>query len=226
MFSSAIGFIFVALAYGPHINGLDRRVLRYDESIADYTFSYSFVDGQDPLHFTIKAELNGPDDKPFTSSANNSPTEIISIDVITAIPAITAETYVQLANGTSVQLDDKFTSLNALLVSDTTTAAGRSGITIIAIDPITHETRGITEQKGRNSIKIHQAGDGGIVKAVEEEIMEAPRWECGVGKEINLLAEHHQSHHRKHESRDHVSSMLNKYMMCFFFHFWLTFISI
>jgi hypothetical protein len=63
------------------------------------------------------------------------------------------------------------------LVSDVTTSAGRSGLTILAVDPITREMQGVTQLPDGGTMKIRQGSDGGVVSAVEEEEMAMPAWE-------------------------------------------------
>lgn len=163
-----------------------RRVLHSDENISRHIRAHD----RDASHFTITAEVNNA--VAFTSS------ETILVDVVRAKPAIAQDTYIVLADGTSIQFEDSSIILDDLLVSDTTTSAGRSGLTILAVDPVTHRTQGIVEQKGYNSMKFHQESDGGFATIVEEERMEAPTWECGVGKEDHSGFDGHD-HEELHE---------------------------
>ena len=167
-----------------------RRVLHSDENISRHIRTHE----REASHFTITAEVNqGNNDIAFASS------ETILVDVIKAKPAITQDTYIVLADGTSIRFEDSSNILDDLLVSDTTTSAGRSGLTVLAVDPITHKTQGIIEQKGHKPMKLHQGSDGGVATVVEEENMEAPAWECGVGKEDHLQHGEHD-HEESHEN--------------------------
>ena len=79
--------------------------------------------------------------------------------------------------------------LDVLLVSDTTSTAASEGLTVLAVDPLSHETHGVAEGREGMFLKIHQGnGSGnGMVEAVVEDKREAPCWECGVGKEERLF---------------------------------------
>ena len=78
--------------------------------------------------------------------------------------------------------------LDVLLVSDITTAV--DGLTVLEVDPSTNETHGVAEGIEGMFLKIHQGGkDGdGMVEAIVEDKREAPRWECGMGKEERLFS--------------------------------------
>ena len=186
-----------------------RRALSSNESISRHLRE----DGRDQSGFTITAEVTGGAANAFTSPG------AVSVDVIVANPAITQDTFVVLEDGTPIQFRESTNNiLDDLLVSDTTTSAGRSGLTILAVDPITHKTQGIIEQKGGKSMKLYQGSEGGVVTAVHEEKMEMPAWECGVGKEETLFhrvlddeAHHHHHHDHQEEDMQNVSRHLALY---------------
>ena len=67
------------------------------------------------------------------------------------------------------------------------TTASVDGLTVLAVDPLTHETQGVAEGKKGSYLKIHQGDGNGMVEATVDEKIEAPRWECGVGKEESLF---------------------------------------
>lgn len=192
--------LLVALVLGfPSVAA--RRALNSRDNISRHIRA----DERDASGFTITAEVGGGATNTFTSP------DTISVDVVMAKPAITQDTYIVLENGNPIQFKDSPNNiLDDLLVSDTTTPEGRSGLTILAVDPITHKTQGIVEQKGGKSMMLHQGSDGGVITAMEEEKVKAPAWECGVGKEETLfhraleneVHHHHHAHEEEEETHD------------------------
>lgn len=179
-----------------HLNSLDRVFLN-NESIANY------IDEGDTRHFTITAHVQGhadtPNSSPFWETGLEANT--ISIDVIKAFPAITPDTFILSADGTQRRFGDSGNSLDTILVSDVTTSAGRSGLAILAVNPLTHEMNGILEKKGSKLMKIHQGNRGGVVMATDEDEVAMPAWECGVRQAPNLfhrLLEEDHGHHDEH----------------------------
>ena len=185
-----------------------RRVLLSNETVAD------FVGAGDQPRFTITVQVQGPDDAGNSSfwDVNLEP-QTISMDVIEAQPAITADTYIVSEDGTRIRFGDSSNSLATLLVSDVTTSAGRSGLTILAVDPITREMQGVTQLPDGGTMKILQGSDGGVVSAVEEGEMAMPAWEEDVedfampardeGAEdyenlLNRVRVHHDNDHNNH----------------------------
>ena len=180
-----------------------RITLGSDENISKHVHA----NRRDASGFTITAEISRDATNTFTSS------KTISVDVVKAKPAVTQDTYIMLDDDTPIQLRDSTNNiLDDLLVSDVTTTAGRSGLTILAVNPITNKTQGIVEQKGGKSMKLRQESNGGLITAVEEESMDMPKWECGVGKDETLFhrtledeIDEHHGHEEKHTQ--HVSSI-------------------
>ncbi|KAL7507478.1 hypothetical protein ACHAXN_004659 [Cyclotella atomus] len=195
MKSSIRSIALIALIFGSQVQAHDRRVLRSNENIAAHIRAQ-----EESSRFTITAEVQG--------SANSFTSSTVSIDVVKAHPAITEDTSILLADGSIIRFGEQLNSLDTLLVSDITTSSGRSGLSILAVDPVTHETQGIIEQKGAKSMTLHQGSDGGVATATEEEKMEMPAWECGVGKDDSLFhraleEEEHAHHDHEHERDDH-----------------------
>lgn len=191
MSSTTIFYSIIMIAFVSGSSFHERRVLRSNENIAAHILAV----GDSSPRFTITAEAPEDDINAFTSSST------VSMDVVRATPAITQDTYIELADGTPIRFGDSSIVLDTLLVSDTTTSAGRSGLTILAVDPITQETQGVVEQKGRKSLTLRQGADGGVATVSEEEKMEVPAWECGVGHHDDTLlnrALEEESHH-EHE---------------------------
>eukprot|EP00804_Cyclotella_cryptica_P008412 CCRYP_003932-RD/>CCRYP_003932-RD protein AED:0.26 eAED:0.31 QI:423/0.87/0.88/1/0.5/0.33/9/0/936 len=206
--SAALG-IFVFVTHPSH--AIDRRVLLPNERIADIIRHKTVVDARDALRFTITATVrgrHGSDASNLSKFADStSKPSTVSMDVIEALPAITPDTHILLSDGTSLRFGDSSNTLSTLLVSDTTTSTGRSGLTVLAVDPITREMQGVMEQKGSRSMKIRQGRDGGVVTATEAEEMAMPAWECGVGNDDTLfhrvLEEEEEDHHHDDHGHEH-----------------------
>ena len=220
--SSFCHVALVALMFGkPPVAA--RLALSPNENISQHVSANRGASGG----FTITAQLSGGMANALTSS------EAVSVDVVNAKPAVTLDTYIVLDDGTPIQFRDSANNiLDDLLVSDVTTSAGRSGLAILAVNPLTHQTQGIIEQKGGKSMKLYQEGDGGFITVVEEEKIDMPAWECGVGKEEQTLfhrtLEDEVHDHHGHEERHtkHVSFITNyvfvicsvfaaRYLMCY-----------
>lgn len=197
----------IVFALSLAVNARPRRTLRSNESIASHV-----SDAQDG--FTITAQHYDAKHKAFAS--NN-----ISIDVIQARPAITPDTSIVLPDGSFITFGGSPNNmLETILVSDTTTSSGRSSLTIIAVDPITHETKGVMEHQDGQSIKIYQGGNGGVVSASKEEKMEMPSWECGVGRAEHLHHEGLEETEKRERNQRHdfkVSLLLSCYSVHFLF---------
>ena len=118
------------------------------------------------------------------------------MDVVEASPAITADT-VLLSDDGPIRFGDTKNSLDTLLVSDTSTSIGRSGLTILAVDQ-KGRMQGLVEQSGK-SMQFSQGVGNSVVMAEEEEVMMQPDWECGVGKQESLFIRHLEEDHHGHD---------------------------
>jgi hypothetical protein len=138
----------------------------------------------------------------FSIQANADDGTTVSFNVKEATnPAVTPATTVKV-DGDESPIGDRV--LHTLLVSDDSSA-----FALLAVDPLTDDTQGIVQVKGKKPYKVSQSkGDnGGKAKAEEDTNAAPPAWSCGVshgnpfGRKLH--EDEHEVHDIEHDNHEH-----------------------
>ena len=169
-----------------------RRVLRSNDNIGE-TVRQLRANGE-RAHFTFFPDIQ-------EGSIGHGTADFLELDVAEANNAVTAETVIIASDGTESLVESS--TLQTLLLSDTSTINGAETFALLAIDPFDN-LRGIVEPKGKKPYTISQTSgkSQGHIIAVEDGNSDAPEWSCGLHEHDNIFDRRlDEDQHVHHEVR-------------------------